>query len=50
MLRLMGSILRLAFVRDCILDANWQENGIIHVLDIIRWRSTYFVDCEAEFR
>ncbi|KAF8308183.1 hypothetical protein DL93DRAFT_2150266 [Clavulina sp. PMI_390] len=37
-------------ILDCILDLNWQENGIIHVLDIIRWRGADFGDCEAEFR
>ncbi|KAF9517820.1 hypothetical protein BS47DRAFT_1339039 [Hydnum rufescens UP504] len=37
-------------ILDCILDANWELNGIIHVLDILRWRGTDFTDCEAEFR
>jgi snurportin-1 len=37
-------------ILDCILDARWEENGLIHVLDIIRWKGTDFVDCEAEFR
>ncbi|KDQ06332.1 hypothetical protein BOTBODRAFT_39672 [Botryobasidium botryosum FD-172 SS1] len=37
-------------VLDCILDVGWQQTGIIHVLDILRWRGSDFEDCEAEFR
>ena len=37
-------------ILDCILDENWELSGIIHVLDILRWRGTDFSDCEAEFR
>jgi len=37
-------------ILDCILDANWGMNGIIHVLDILRWHGNDFTDCEANFR
>jgi len=37
-------------VLDCILDANWRENGILHVLDVIRWKGQDIGDCEARFR
>src|SRR5258708_6287874 len=37
-------------ILDCILDANWGVNGIIHVLDILRWHGNDFTDCEANFR
>ncbi|KAH6900823.1 hypothetical protein BKA70DRAFT_1158969 [Coprinopsis sp. MPI-PUGE-AT-0042] len=37
-------------VLDCILDANWRDNGIIHVLDVIRWKGQDVGDCEAPFR
>ncbi|KAG8969490.1 hypothetical protein FRB90_010744, partial [Tulasnella sp. 427] len=37
-------------ILDCILDDNWHQNGVLHVLDILRWRGSDFVDCEAEFR
>lgn len=37
-------------VLDCILDANWRDNGIIHVLDVVRWKGQDIGDCEAPFR
>jgi len=37
-------------VLDCILDENWQSNGLLHVLDVIRWRSQDYTHCEASFR
>ncbi|KAG8954900.1 hypothetical protein FRC04_010384 [Tulasnella sp. 424] len=37
-------------ILDCILDDNWHQNGVLHVVDILRWRGSDFVDCEAEFR
>ncbi|KAF8328459.1 uncharacterized protein EI90DRAFT_2926250 [Cantharellus anzutake] len=37
-------------ILDCVLDANWEVNGIIHVLDILRWHGKDFTDCEANFR
>lgn len=37
-------------VLDCILDANWKENGILHVLDVVRWKGQDVGDCEAGFR
>ena len=35
---------------DCILDKRWRENGILHVLDVIRWKGQDVGDCEAGFR
>ncbi|GAA6004484.1 uncharacterized protein JCM10292_007093 [Rhodotorula paludigena] len=36
---------------DCLLDAIWDaELGVLWVLDLCKWRSTYFVECEAEMR
>ncbi|KAG8970719.1 hypothetical protein FRC03_004101 [Tulasnella sp. 419] len=37
-------------ILDCILDSDWRQNGIIHVVDIIRWRGSDFTDGETEFR
>lgn len=37
-------------VLDCILDENWRENGILHVLDVIQWKSQGIGDCETSFR
>ncbi|KAF8962350.1 hypothetical protein BDZ97DRAFT_1825769 [Flammula alnicola] len=37
-------------VLDCILDANWRENGILHVLDVVRWKGQDVGECEAGFR
>ncbi|KAF6757752.1 hypothetical protein DFP72DRAFT_989228 [Ephemerocybe angulata] len=37
-------------VLDCILDANWRQNGIVHVLDVVRWKGQDIGDCEAPFR
>ncbi|KAF9476804.1 hypothetical protein BDN70DRAFT_881919 [Pholiota conissans] len=37
-------------VLDCILDNNWRENGILHVLDVVRWKGQDVADCEAGFR
>ncbi|KAF8189377.1 hypothetical protein BJ912DRAFT_967389 [Pholiota molesta] len=37
-------------VLDCILDENWRENGILHVLDVVRWKGQDVADCEAGFR
>lgn len=37
-------------VLDCILDANWRENGIVHVLDVVKWKGQDIGDCEAPFR
>ncbi|KAG5640436.1 hypothetical protein DXG03_008669 [Asterophora parasitica] len=44
--RLLGKVLLHRFpsslppltVLDCILDANWRENGILHVLDVVKWK------------
>lgn len=37
-------------VLDCILDANWRQNGILHVLDVIKWKGQDVADCETAFR
>lgn len=37
-------------VLDCILDQNWRENGILHVLDVIKWKGQDVADCESSFR
>ncbi|KAJ2918978.1 hypothetical protein MD484_g1470, partial [Candolleomyces efflorescens] len=37
-------------VLDCILDANWRNNGILHVLDVVRWKGQDIGDCEASLR
>ncbi|BGP42959.1 hypothetical protein JCM10449v2_006974 [Rhodotorula kratochvilovae] len=36
---------------DCLLDTVWDaELSVLWVLDLCKWRSTYFVECEAEMR
>ncbi|KAE9407113.1 hypothetical protein BT96DRAFT_176875 [Gymnopus androsaceus JB14] len=37
-------------VLDCILDANWRSNGVLHVLDVMKWKGQDVGDCEAGFR
>ncbi|KAJ7154705.1 hypothetical protein C8R46DRAFT_960774 [Mycena filopes] len=37
-------------VLDCILDANWRENGILHVLDVLKWKGQDIGDCQTPFR
>ena len=37
-------------VLDCILDDNWRDNGILHVLDVISWKGQDLADCETPFR
>ncbi|KAK0468056.1 uncharacterized protein EV420DRAFT_1502628 [Desarmillaria tabescens] len=37
-------------VLDCILDRSWRENGILHVLDVIKWKGQDIGDCETPFR
>ena len=56
--RLLGKMLMNRFpstlppltILDCILDANWTDNGILHVLDVIKWKGQDVGDCEASFR
>ncbi|KAL4073626.1 hypothetical protein V8B97DRAFT_1865486 [Scleroderma yunnanense] len=56
--RLLGKMLLPRFpsslppltILDCILDANWTTNGIVHVLDVIKWKGQDVADCEAPFR
>jgi snurportin-1 len=44
------SILPQNTILDCILDRNWTQNGILHVLDVIKWKGQDIGDCEASFR
>jgi len=44
------SILPSNTVLDCILDEKWQQNGILHVLDVLKWKGQDIADCEAAFR
>lgn len=37
-------------VLDCILDENWHENGILHVLDVLKWKEQDITECETPFR
>ncbi|KAK7021934.1 hypothetical protein VNI00_017163 [Paramarasmius palmivorus] len=37
-------------VLDCILDENWRDNGILHVLDVLQWKGRDIADCETPFR
>ncbi|KZT10558.1 uncharacterized protein LAESUDRAFT_644795 [Laetiporus sulphureus 93-53] len=37
-------------ILDCILDENWHKNGILHVLDVIKWKGQDVADCETPFR
>ncbi|XP_006463939.1 hypothetical protein AGABI2DRAFT_187358 [Agaricus bisporus var. bisporus H97] len=56
--RLLGKILIQRFpsnlppltILDCILDANWRDNGILHILDVVKWKGQNICDCEAPFR
>lgn len=36
---------------DSYLDAVWdEENGMLWLVDLVRWRGQWFVDCDAELR
>ncbi|KAF8134976.1 hypothetical protein EV363DRAFT_1429657 [Boletus edulis] len=56
--RLLGKLLLPRFpsslppltILDCILDINWKTNGILHVLDVIKWKGQDIADCETPFR
>jgi snurportin-1 len=37
-------------ILDCILDQNWRDNGILHVLDVLQWKGQDVGDCETAFR
>ncbi|KAJ7098364.1 hypothetical protein C8R44DRAFT_811446 [Mycena epipterygia] len=37
-------------ILDCILDNGWRENGILHVLDVLKWKGQDIGDCETPFR
>lgn len=44
------SILPPQTVLDCILDENWRENGILHILDVVTWKGQDLADCDTPFR
>jgi len=44
------SILPQNTILDCILDQNWTQNGILHILDVIKWKGQDIGDCETSFR
>jgi snurportin-1 len=44
------SILPQNTILDCILDQNWTKNGILHILDVIKWKGQDIGDCETSFR
>lgn len=56
--RLLGKVLIQRFpsvlppftILDCILDGNWRENGILHVLDVVKWKGQDVSNCETSFR
>ncbi|KAF9226433.1 hypothetical protein BS17DRAFT_749886 [Gyrodon lividus] len=56
--RLLGKMLLPRFpsslppltILDCILDSSWKTNGILHVLDVIKWKGQDVADCETPFR
>lgn len=50
MLPAFPSILPQNTIVDCILDQNWTQNGILHVLDVIKWKGQDIGDCETLFR
>ncbi|PPQ68245.1 hypothetical protein CVT25_005314 [Psilocybe cyanescens] len=37
-------------VLNCILDDKWRENGILHVLDVVKWKGQDVAESEAGFR
>ncbi|KAH7911167.1 hypothetical protein BJ138DRAFT_1086124 [Hygrophoropsis aurantiaca] len=37
-------------ILDCILDVNWRDNGILHVLDVLKWKGQDVGECETPFR
>lgn len=37
-------------VLDCILDEHWRENGVLHVLDVLKWKEQDITECETPFR
>ena len=37
-------------ILDCILDRNWRDNGILHVLDVLQYKGQDVGDCETAFR
>ncbi|CCM05353.1 uncharacterized protein FIBRA_07567 [Fibroporia radiculosa] len=37
-------------ILDCILDENWRDNGILHVLDVLKWKGQDVGECETPFR
>ncbi|KAH0581689.1 hypothetical protein H2248_011378 [Termitomyces sp. 'cryptogamus'] len=56
--RLLGKVLLNRFpsvlpphtILDCVLDNNWKDNGVLHVLDVIKWKGQDVSECESAFR
>ncbi|KAJ7669270.1 hypothetical protein DFH06DRAFT_1180464 [Mycena polygramma] len=44
------SVLPPLTILDCILDDNWRDNGILHILDVVKWKGQDIGDCETPFR
>ncbi|KAJ6572002.1 hypothetical protein B0H19DRAFT_1132151 [Mycena capillaripes] len=44
------SVLPPLTILDCILDNNWRDNGILHILDVLKWKGQDIGDCETPFR
>ncbi|KAJ6491384.1 hypothetical protein C8R47DRAFT_1122550 [Mycena vitilis] len=44
------SVLPPMTILDCILDDNWRDNGILHILDVVKWKGQDIGDCETPFR
>jgi snurportin-1 len=44
------SILPANTILDCILDEHWHDNGILHILDVLKWNGQDVADCETPFR
>jgi snurportin-1 len=37
-------------ILDCVLDEHWRATGLLHVLDVVKWKSQDVGDCETAFR
>ncbi|KAF5364792.1 hypothetical protein D9758_009312 [Tetrapyrgos nigripes] len=37
-------------ILDCILDENWRHTGVLHVLDVLKWKGQDIAECETPFR
>ncbi|KAF7334241.1 hypothetical protein MSAN_02385400 [Mycena sanguinolenta] len=37
-------------ILDCFLDSNWRENGLLHVIDVLKWKGQDIGECETPMR